>query len=76
MKANNVFNDIKRLMCITDFKIRKRHDYLTNTFGTKDVENKSYNRLNTLVISVTVCMTAFCALETAAYYVYNRWVSN
>ena len=46
------------------------------TFGTKPEEDLSYNNANTLMISATVSMFAFCILEPAAYFLYNRKVSS
>ena len=46
------------------------------TFGTKPEEDLSYNNANTLMISATVSMFAFCILVPAAYFLYNRKVSS
>ena len=46
------------------------------TFGTKPEEDLSYNNANTLMISATVSMFAFCILEPVAYFLYNRKVSS
>ena len=46
------------------------------TFGTKPEEDLSYNNANTLMISATISMFAFCILEPAAYFLYNRKVSS
>ena len=57
-----------------DFHIKQRHNYLKSTFGTKSEEDRSYANSATLMISATVCMLAFCILEPALYFLYNRKV--
>ena len=58
-----------------DIKIKMRHSFLEQTFGTKPEEDLSHKNSNTLMISATVCMFAFCILEIVFYYLYNRMVS-
>ena len=59
---------------ISDIKIKMRHNYLAATFGTKPEEDRSYENSHKLMITTTVCMISFLALEIAFYFLYNRKV--
>ena len=59
-----------------DYKIKQRHNLLSQTIGVKEEETISYTQSHTLMVSVTVSMVALCILEYAAYLLYNRHVSS
>ena len=57
-------------------QIIQRHTFLRKLLGsTKPKEDISYENALTLLISTTVCMTVFCLLEAAFYFLYNYQVS-
>ena len=57
-------------------QIIQRHTFLKKLLGsTKPKEDLSYENALTLLISTTVCMTVFCLVETAIYFIYNYQVS-
>ena len=47
---------------------------MSQSIGTKVEEDISVLHSRNLVISVTVCMAAFCCLEIGSYFLYNRKV--
>ena len=59
---------------IVDINIKRRHNYLTMTIGTKAEEDLSYSNSATLATWATVSMLVCCLLEAALYFLYNRKV--
>ena len=60
---------------VSDFNIKKRHNFLTSTFGAKPEEDRSLNNSNILVMSASVSMVVLSIMEFIVYfYLYNRKV--
>ena len=59
---------------MSDYNIKKRHELLERSIGVKTEEEDSFSSSNTLMITVTVCMIVFSALEIGLYLLYNRVV--
>ena len=59
---------------MSDYNIKKRHELLGRSIGVKTEEEDSFSSSNTLMITVTVCMIVFSALEIGLYLLYNRVV--
>ena len=59
---------------MSDYNIKKRHELLKTSIGVKTEEEDSFSSSNTLMITVTVCMIVFSALEIGLYLLYNRVV--
>ena len=60
---------------VSDFNIKKRHNFLTSTFGAKPEEDRSLNNSNILVMSASVSMVILSIMEFIVYfYLYNKKV--
>ena len=56
------------------YNISNRHWFLKSLVGTKKEEEISYERIMTLVISVTTMIIVFSILEVAFFFIYNSKV--
>ena len=59
---------------IEDYNIKRRHELLARTIGTKPEEEASLSASNTLVTAATIAMIVFSILEVILYRLYNRKV--
>ena len=59
---------------ILAYNISSRHWFLKSLVGTKKEEEISYERIMTLVISVTTMIIVFSILEVAFFFIYNSKV--
>ena len=61
-------------MFVLAYNISNRHWFLKSLVGTKKEEEISYERIMTLVISVTTMIIVFSILEVAFFFIYNSKV--